>query len=269
MDKKRKELNRRNVLEKTGFAFGGLAMIGGIASAGPSDSEAVRKVEFDTKPFSNVAAGYAELFEGQVIVDLGGKLTVPSGYRGFEVEINDLQNDRGDFAPQEADVIFKPTIPKTEESDDVGTMTHSGGDIDVSESGKDYTENYEGGIKTHCDNGYLSNSEHGHTAKWYSDTWDTRAYCYKGYWDHQATKFTGLEDDSFPIVSETVSQWEYNGSEVYHYTELSMESDGEMGWWARIKTQGINNTTTLDHNFNMWSSWNQCCADGKSIWNSC
>lgn len=233
----------------------------------------LRTIKLNTAPYEHLSSARVDLFEdGEMAVEAEGAVPKRAGPPGFRLKVKDLNNGSGKYTPYDTIAHVQPITTDSEPQSgssggDVGTLTH--GDFDDSESGNDYSEDFEGGLKTEVSDGTYW-AVHGQTAKWQStdgnvDSCD-RSWCYDRWdYEHVAGGFDGADWSGDTFVSDTYSQFQKSGNGYYtwHYTELTMKPDGQMGYWGRIKTDGVDGTIDnhVDHDFILKDSYWQNCED--------
>lgn len=295
----RKFVNRRSVL-KASAVFGGVGILSGLSSARPSQlSTKAREERLDTASIEGVDKATVSFYDNeQISIEASGRKAFESDSNMFGIQITEPDTSK-QYQPATARVGLiphpsskKPNIksseisskrscsdcdPSTnaaEYSSNSSIGTRAAGDKDKSNSGKDYTKDYEGGLRVQL-NQEIDYCRHGLTYKWGSSGGNVNSWsghrCWQSArfdikpWTHKGSGWERQDSSGSTYFGKAYSQWERYSYRVVQLASLTLEPDGQMQWWGRCYTVdrqgGIGSGGGISIGFKVFTDYWQNCED--------
>lgn len=272
-------LSRREVLKTTGIALTSLSAANTV-TAKTNPAEIVRTINLDVSQINHVDSARIELYDdgSQAIEAQGTEVPVSSeGIPGLMIGTENHYDSAGNYRPGDVEARVEtgeqPPVDRlrgrsggsksdfaTGTQPDSGPVSKEGvsasasGDLDDTDSGTDYTTDYEGGLQvTQKESDDWNDINHGQTSRWSESGGEVTSYSDR-YWcwyvgpaaddaEHQAGGFTETDWSGDTLYSKSYSQYYRNlGYSEYHsylYAALTMKPSGQMDWWGRSTTSGV------------------------------
>ncbi|WP_254547218.1 hypothetical protein [Halomarina pelagica] len=280
MTKGNEKLSRRKVLQTTSIALGSLSVANTVnAEEGVTNSNTIN---LDTSSIDYVDNAQIVVFsDGNYTITASGSevpqsnekipvLQIETKYgdgptSSKPVPIEDFQPDRVEGT---IEIVDTEQVIKKGGSGGGSNKEHASGrdpnthsffssssveaQAEESDSGTDYTTDYEGGLQVGLSEASYNDINHGQTSRWSSSGGEVTSYSDR-YWcwyvgpnaagaDHQAGGFQETDWGGDTLYSKSFSQYyrdlTYKSYYAYLYAALTMNPDGTMGWWGQTTTQG-------------------------------
>lgn len=271
-------LSRRQILKTTGVALSSLSAANTV-TAKNNPAELVRSIDLDVSHIDHVDSAKIELYDdgSQAIEAQGTEVPVSSdGVPGLMIGAVNHYDSAGDYRPSEVEAKVElgelPSVdrrrgrsggsksdfatgtqPNSEPVTKEGVSVSASGDLDDTDSGTDYTTDYEGGLQVGQSEAENSDINHGQTSRWSESGGEVTSYTDR-YWcwyigpfadgaEHQAGGFLETDWSGDTLYSKSYSQYYrnigYNEYHSYLYAALTMKPSGQMDWWGRSTTSGV------------------------------
>lgn len=221
---------------------------------------------------------------GKIGIESKGNKPKSETFNQFRLKITGAFDSNGKYQPSQAQVqiipnpkrgstdrdLVKGTSNGRPDADSLTAMTDD--DKDKENSGKDYTTDYEGGIRVQLNQGY-DYCRHGQTYTWGSSNGEVNSrtgyYCYQSAhfdtkpWVHQGSGWEEKDWSGNTYYSKSYSQWERYDYNVFQLSSTTLEPDGQMQWWGRCYTQGYNSHQLdgISIDFKLFDKYWQNCED--------